>query len=77
MKIKTGTVTNFRSVRSVVLEGASSNVFVGQNNHGQTNLFQAIEWFYSGKGDVLDKEGWNGGAMRSALGKTLDSEFTD
>src|ERR1035437_6133461 len=54
MKIKTVTVTNFRSLRSVVLEAASFNVFVGQNNHGKTNLFQAIEWFYSGKGEVAE-----------------------
>jgi hypothetical protein len=27
------------------------NVFVGQNNHGKTNLFEALEWFYTGSGD--------------------------
>lgn len=27
---------------------------VGQNNHGKTNIFKALEWFYSGKGDVDD-----------------------
>lgn len=54
MKIKTITVNNFRSLRNVLLETAAFNVFVGQNNHGKTNLFQAIEWFYSGKGDIKD-----------------------
>lgn len=54
MKIKAISVTNFRSLRSVTLEAASFNVFVGQNNHGKTNFFQAIEWFYSGKGEIQD-----------------------
>ncbi len=52
MKIKTITIANYRSLRNVVLEASSFNVFVGQNNHGKTNLFEAIEWFYLGKGDI-------------------------
>jgi len=28
------------------------NVLVGQNNHGKTNVFEALNWFYTNKGDV-------------------------
>lgn len=54
MKIKTISVQNFRSLKNVVIEAAAFNVFVGQNNHGKTNLFQSVEWFYSGKGEIDD-----------------------
>jgi predicted ATP-dependent endonuclease of OLD family len=30
------------------------NVLVGRNNHGKTNFFEAIEWFYNGVGDIQD-----------------------
>ncbi len=52
MKIKTIKVNNFKSLREIEVTAASFNVFVGQNNHGKTNLFQAIEWFYTGKTDT-------------------------
>lgn len=52
MKIKSLTILNFRSLRNVTIEVDAFNVFVGQNNHGKTNLFQAVDWFYSGKGDL-------------------------
>lgn len=45
-------IENFRSIEEASIEAGPFNVFVGQNNHGKTNLFEAIEWFYSGKGDV-------------------------
>jgi len=45
-------IENFRSIKTGSVEAADFNVFVGQNNHGKTNLFAAIDWFYSGKGDV-------------------------
>lgn len=31
---------------------ADFNIFVGQNNHGKTNFFEAIDWFYGPKGDI-------------------------
>ncbi len=49
MKIKSIKVKNFKSLREVEVDAASFNVVVGQNNHGKTNLFQAVEWFYTGK----------------------------
>ena len=54
MKISGITVKNFKSLRDVTIDSGSFNVFVGQNNHGKTNLFEAIEWFYSGRGDLSD-----------------------
>lgn len=54
MKISGIRVKNYRSLREVTLDTASFNVFVGQNNHGKTNLFEAIEWFYTGKGGISE-----------------------
>lgn len=52
MKISKITIQNFRSISSIEIEPSAFNVLVGQNNHGKTNFFSAIEWFYSGKGDI-------------------------
>lgn len=54
MKIAKIILHNFRSIKDAVIEPSNFNVFVGQNNHGKTNLFEAIQWFYSGKGDIND-----------------------
>lgn len=52
MKISKVTVHNYRSICHAEVEASAFNVFVGQNNHGKTNFFAAIEWFYTGSGDV-------------------------
>lgn len=52
MKISKITINNFRSIRNAEIIANDFNVFVGQNNHGKTNFFEAIDWFYSGKGDI-------------------------
>lgn len=52
MKISKITVTNFRSIKHAEITADKFNVFVGQNNHGKTNFFEAIDWFYIGKGDI-------------------------
>lgn len=49
MRISAISVKNFRSIKSVVIEPENFSIFVGQNNHGKTNLFEAIEWFYNAK----------------------------
>jgi len=54
MRIQKLKVTNFRSIKSVEITPGSFSVFVGQNNHGKTNFSEAINWFFTGKGD-LDK----------------------
>jgi len=51
MKITRLIVKNFRSVESADIYPSGLNVFIGQNNHGKTNLFEAIEWFYNNSGD--------------------------
>lgn len=52
MKITKIKINNFRSIKEAIITPSSFNVFVGQNNHGKTNFFEAIDWFYSGKGDL-------------------------
>lgn len=52
MKISKITVDNFRSIKHAEIVADKFNVFVGQNNHGKTNFFEAIDWFYTGKGDI-------------------------
>lgn len=52
MKITKIEIHNFRSIKHAAITPSDFNVFVGQNNHGKTNLFEAIDWFYFGKGDI-------------------------
>ena len=54
MRIAKIEIKNFRSVQSTTFEPAAFNVMVGRNNHGKTNVFKAIEWFYGGKGELAD-----------------------
>ena len=49
MKITRIEVENFRSIEKYDFEVSDFNVFVGQNNTGKTNLFEAVDWFNSGK----------------------------
>lgn len=42
-------VNNFKSIKNYEVLTKKFNVFVGKNNHGKTNLFDAIDWFDSGK----------------------------
>ena len=52
MQITKITIHNFRSIKQAVITPSAFNIFVGQNNHGKTNFFEAIEWFYNGTGDL-------------------------
>jgi putative ATP-dependent endonuclease of the OLD family len=54
MRISTLTIKNFRSLVDVTIKPSGFNVLVGRNNHGKSNLFEAVEWFYAGKGDLSD-----------------------
>lgn len=55
MNISKISIQNFRSIEKVEkLEINKFNVFVGQNNHGKTNLFEAIEWFFGLTGNLDD-----------------------
>ncbi len=52
MKISRITIDNFRSIERADIAPTAFNVLVGQNNHGKTNFFEAIEWFYNASGDL-------------------------
>ncbi|WAB90172.1 AAA family ATPase [Pseudomonas citronellolis] len=52
MRITKITIQNFRSIQHAEFTPSVFNVFAGQNNHGKTNFFEAIEWFYTGSGDL-------------------------
>ncbi len=49
MKISKIIVQNYRSIQRVEIDLNKFSIFVGQNNHGKTNFFEAIEWFYNAK----------------------------
>ena len=48
MKINYITIRNFRSIEKADICCSDFNIYVGQNNAGKTNLFEAVEWFYNG-----------------------------
>lgn len=55
MKISKIIVENYRSIQKVDISPDKFSVFVGQNNHGKTNFFEAIEWFYNAKSSIKDE----------------------
>ena len=55
MKIRKITIENFRSIKKAEIEVTDFNIFVGQNNCGKTNLFEALEFFFNGyKGNLQE-----------------------
>jgi putative ATP-dependent endonuclease of OLD family len=50
MKISRVKIENFRSLKSAEFITSDFNIFVGQNNCGKTNFFEAIEFFFNGVG---------------------------
>jgi len=50
MKIAKIKIENFRSVKESEFSTTDFNIFVGQNNCGKTNFFEAIEFFFNGPG---------------------------
>lgn len=55
MKISKISVENYRSIQKVEVDLSKFAIFVGQNNHGKTNFFEAIEWFYTAKASNKDE----------------------
>jgi len=49
MKISKIVVENYRSLKKVDVDLGNFSIFIGQNNHGKTNFFEAVEWFYNAK----------------------------
>jgi putative ATP-dependent endonuclease of OLD family len=56
MRISKICIHNYRSIESSEIEPSAFSVFVGQNNHGKTNMFQAIDWFYSSAKSTPEEE---------------------
>lgn len=54
MKISRLTIQHFRSLLDVTFEPDGFNILVGRNNHGKSNVFEAVEWFYFGRGELSD-----------------------
>lgn len=50
MKIKRIKIENFRSIKQTEFKTTDFNIFVGQNNCGKTNFFEALEFFFNGVG---------------------------
>lgn len=55
MKISKIIVENYRSLKRVEVVSGKLSVFIGQNNHGKTNFFESIEWFYNAKSSGEDE----------------------
>jgi putative ATP-dependent endonuclease of OLD family len=72
MRIAKVTINNFRSVKSAVFEPSVFNVLVGQNNHGKTNIFEAISWFYNPEESIHEIA-----HNRSNDEVSVEIEFTD
>ncbi len=48
MKITDIKIDNFRSIKQTEFATTDFNIFVGQNNCGKTNFFEAVEFFFNG-----------------------------
>lgn len=48
MKITDIKIDNFRSIKQTEFKTTDFNIFVGQNNCGKTNFFEAVEFFFNG-----------------------------
>ena len=49
MKIANIIIENYRSIQKSEIKPSKFSIFVGKNNHGKTNVFEAINWFYSSR----------------------------
>jgi hypothetical protein len=69
-------VKNFRSIKEAEISPSNFNVFVGQNNHGKTNFFESLDWFFSGprKGEGLDVIRFRGAPQDEEV--SVEVEFT-
>lgn len=56
MKINRIKIQNFRSIKLAEILADDLNILVGQNNHGKTNFFEAVDWFFNGtkKSESID-----------------------
>jgi len=56
MKIERIKIDNFRSIEAAEFNSSNFNIFVGQNNCGKTNLFEAVEFFFNGISSKINIE---------------------
>lgn len=56
MQMRSIKVENYRSIKQSEINLSSFNILVGQNNHGKTNFFEALNWFFNGirKGESIE-----------------------
>ncbi|GJL71971.1 MAG: hypothetical protein NMNS01_11700 [Nitrosomonas sp.] len=76
MRIQKITIRNFRSIEHAEVCPENFNFFVGQNNHGKTNFFDAIDFFYNGiaRGQTLDEIRFNHDSSKDV---EVSVEFSD
>ncbi|MBE0471504.1 MAG: ATP-binding protein [Methyloprofundus sp.] len=76
MKISNVSICNFRSIGEASFDCHDFNIFVGQNNAGKTNFFEAIEWFFNGipKGKSMNDLHPNGDTSKII---SVKIEFSD
>lgn len=76
MKITRIKIENFRSIKLTEFQTSDFNIFVGQNNCGKTNFFEAIEFFFNGlgRGVNVDELKFKRNPQNEIL---VEIEFTD
>lgn len=79
MKIKKIIIQNFRSIKEAEVLPDGFNFFVGQNNHGKTNFFDALNYFYNGleRGQTLTDIKFNHDAALDVYVAVEFSELQD
>ena len=55
MKINRIKIENFRSIKRAEFNTTDFNIFVGQNNCGKTNFFEALDFFFNGWRENIDE----------------------
>jgi AAA15 family ATPase/GTPase len=75
MKISRIKIENFRSIQQTEFKTTNFNIFVGQNNCGKTNFFEALEFFFNGlgKGVSIDELKYKRESQNEIL---VEVEFT-
>ncbi|MBI5203408.1 MAG: ATP-dependent endonuclease [Nitrospirae bacterium] len=56
MRIKKITIDNFRSIKHIEINCEPLGIFIGQNNHGKSNIFLALQFFFESSFRVSDDD---------------------
>lgn len=78
MRIDSIEIKNFKSIKYAQITPANFCSFVGQNNHGKTNLFDAIAYFYDGfeKSQRIEDVRFNDGNTDDVFVELVFSDLT-